>query len=65
VSFADVFRAVDDMLEGAILRKEHEANPLPSPQSCSIDGKPILMLAFKNTGVCSELCRKARDKESS
>lgn len=30
---------------------------------CEVDDKPIEMMAFKGTGVCSEICRKVRDRE--
>ena len=30
---------------------------------CKICGKPIQVQIFRNTGVCSELCRKKRDND--
>ena len=36
--------------------------PVPRRISrCSVCGKQIVMMAFKNTDVCSEGCRKARE----
>lgn len=33
-------------------------------EECEVDKKPILVMAFKGTGVCSDLCRKARGGET-
>jgi hypothetical protein len=35
-----------------------------SADPCSIDGRPIQVMSFKQTGVCSEICRKVRDGEA-
>lgn len=32
--------------------------------ACEVDQKPILTMAFKGTGVCSDLCRKVRGGET-
>lgn len=33
--------------------------------TCEVDGYEIKVMAFKNTGVCCEACRKRRDNEIS
>lgn len=30
-------------------------------ETCEVDGKPILVMAFKGTGFCSETCRKIKE----
>lgn len=42
-------------------RTFHRYNP-PAGR-CEVCSEPIKVMAFKNTGVCSEICRKVRDKE--
>lgn len=48
-----------------VAKRSHEKNPLPSPDACEKCGRPILVMAFKGTGVCGELCRKLRAGEIS
>lgn len=44
-------------------KMEHEQSPLAPPDACEKCGQPILVMAFKGTGVCGELCRKLRAGE--
>jgi len=30
---------------------------------CEVDSRPVRVMSFKGTGVCSEICRKLRDEE--
>ncbi len=36
---------------------------MSTDDDCTQCGQPILVMAFKGTGVCSELCRKKRDND--
>lgn len=36
---------------------------MPPAETCSECGNPVLVMSFQKTGVCSENCRKLRDKE--
>lgn len=36
---------------------------LKNLEMCFICSRPVKVMCMKNTGVCSELCRKARDRE--
>lgn len=42
---------------------DQAAAVLSSTPLCESDSKPIRVMAFKQTGVCSEICRKLRDGE--
>jgi hypothetical protein len=52
-----------EMIRQEDFQAAHAADPLPAPDHCVVDGRPILTMSFKGTGVCGELCRKVRDGE--
>lgn len=51
--------------EEAIVQQLKDTEPYVSQHGthCVVDGREIKVMSFKGTGVCSELCRKFRDKE--
>lgn len=50
--------SLDDLIEMTAAEKGVDKRDI-----CVVDFNVIQTMAFKNTGVCSENCRKFRDKE--
>lgn len=64
MSLGDILRICDELFiaEEAELLTKPTVN-ISTYAVCVVDGKPIKTMTFKNTGVCSELCRKRHANE--